>query len=104
MEARNRRSSQDWVDVLSDWRSSGKSQREYCRDIGVAESTLGYWRRKLGGKADAPALVQLGSLTTCPRSEAETFSIRSGGLRVELSERASEELLIRIFRALRAAS
>lgn len=39
---------QDWEAVISDWRSSGLSQSEYCRRSGIKEHQFSYWKRKLG--------------------------------------------------------
>lgn len=32
--------------LIEDYRTSGKSQKEFCREFGIKPSTFGYWVRK----------------------------------------------------------
>lgn len=36
-----------WQRHISHCRRSGKSRKEYCRTHGLAESTYGYWKKRL---------------------------------------------------------
>jgi len=38
---------QFWQSHITDWRSSGLSQKLYCLKHGLAVQTFGYWHRKL---------------------------------------------------------
>ena len=37
----------DWVEHFTQWRQSGLTQREYCRQAGLSRHRFKYWRRKL---------------------------------------------------------
>jgi hypothetical protein len=36
-----------WQQHFNDWKQSGLSQREYCRQHQLAVSSFGYWRKRL---------------------------------------------------------
>lgn len=36
----------DWVKTIQGWEESGKSQKQYCQDLGVKYSTFCYHLRK----------------------------------------------------------
>ena len=51
-----------WAAVIRECNASGLSNREFCRQRGIAEKTFYYWLRKLRSQmapAAAPQLVQL---------------------------------------------
>ncbi len=50
---REYRSASEWSELVSAWRSGGKSQREFSLERGIKPSTLAAWVRKLkrGGGA-----------------------------------------------------
>ena len=53
---------QNWAMVIQECNSSGLSNREFCRQRGIAEKSFYYWQRKLRQqivKSAAPQLVQL---------------------------------------------
>lgn len=61
---------QDWARVIQECNSSGLSNREFCRQRGIAEKRFYYWQRKLRQQiveSAAPQLVQLepASVTGC---------------------------------------
>lgn len=37
----------DWPEHFTQWRQSGLTQREYCRQAGLSRHRFKYWRRKL---------------------------------------------------------
>jgi hypothetical protein len=50
-----------WVRHVEGWRSSGLSQRSYCRRHHLTKGTLGYWSSKLKRpQAAARKLVEVG--------------------------------------------
>lgn len=50
-----------WIRHVKGWRSSGLSQRDYCRRHHLTKGTLGYWSSKLKqSKATEIELVQVG--------------------------------------------
>jgi hypothetical protein len=50
-----------WIRHVEGWRTSGLSQRTYCRRHHLTKGTLGYWSSKLKQpKAAATKLVEVG--------------------------------------------
>ena len=49
---------QQWAMVVQECRSSGLTNREYCRQRGISEKSFYYWQRKFRTQI-APQLVQL---------------------------------------------
>jgi len=47
-----RKSREEWLSLMSAYESGDLSQREFCREQGVAYSTFGYWRKQLRSPAD----------------------------------------------------
>ena len=99
MEQNKRKKATEWSDIFSEWRRSGGSQRGYCRDKGISISAFGYWYRKLERDGVEQSIVKIGTL---PGMRRNGVTARAGGVLVELSGRESEELLMRVFRALKA--
>ena len=53
---------QQWAMVVQECAASGLSNREFCRQRGIAEKSFYYWQRKLRTqivKSASPQLVQL---------------------------------------------
>ena len=48
-----------WQEHIKQWRSSGLTQKEYCRRNGFRWSTFHYWRKRLESSEAAVTLVQL---------------------------------------------
>ena len=62
LEVRDEYRAQHWAMVIQECRNSGLSNREYCRQRGIAEKSFYYWLRKLRSQmaeASVPQLVQL---------------------------------------------
>jgi len=109
MESYRRKSSEQWSEILADWQASGESQRGYCRSKGLTFSSFTYWKRKLSviglGGGEKPSMVKIGSLKQLrPSVEQPVITVRAGGIEVDLHGGESEDVLKKIFRALRAAS
>ncbi|MDZ7768168.1 MAG: hypothetical protein U5K38_03350 [Woeseiaceae bacterium] len=47
-----RRSREEWLSLMSAYEAGDLSQREFCREQGVAYSTFGYWRKQLRAPAE----------------------------------------------------
>ena len=57
---------QQWAMVVQECAASGLSNREFCRQRGIAEKSFYYWQRKLRTQiveSAAPQLVQLEPVT-----------------------------------------
>lgn len=48
-----------WEGHLRQWKSSGLSQAEYCRENELNSKTFGYWKRKKKFAGDALCLVEI---------------------------------------------
>ena len=44
-----------WTEHVTAWRKSGLSQGAYCRRHGLSQSSLSYWRKRLGATDDREA-------------------------------------------------
>ena len=104
MEASQRRCSSEWTGVFTEWRRSGDSQRRYCRREGIPYSSFTYWRRKLDNKSDVNTLVKVSNLSVLPGLGGKVLTVKLGGFEVELTGEENEELLVKVFRALKAVS
>ena len=103
MERMKRRSGSEWADILSEWKKSGRSKRGYCRHKGISFSAFGYWRKKLDKQSGETSLVKVNNLLALPGVGGNTLLVKAGGIQVELTGQENEDLLVRIFRALKAA-
>jgi hypothetical protein len=104
METSRQRQRGEWAEVFSEWKKSGESQRGYCKDKGISYSRFTYWRKKLDGDQNQMSLVQVRNRSSLPEPVGGSLAASAGRVRVELTGRESEELLVRIFRALKAVS
>ena len=41
-------SEEKWINLIEDFKTSGKSQRVWCREQGIKRSTLRYWLSRTG--------------------------------------------------------
>lgn len=101
MEQNRRRNAQEWSTIFLDWRRSNESQREYCRREGISISAFGYWHRKLKKDSEEQQIVKISGLASLPTGDENVFTVRAGGVLVELTGRESEDFLISVFRALK---
>jgi transcriptional regulator with XRE-family HTH domain len=69
-------------EVVSQWRSSGKSQASFCRETGIATVTLARWLRQLEAhkppSEQAPVLVEVGSAAGREPDDAYEVVLRGG--------------------------
>lgn len=76
---------QQWAQVVEQCRESGLSNREYCRQNGIAEKTYYYWLRRLREAAakqvQTPTLVHLDA-----EPEAPVESIAAGIIHLRIKE------------------
>lgn len=40
--------------MIEDWRSSGKSKKQYCLEKGINEAKFYYWHSRINEKEDTP--------------------------------------------------
>jgi hypothetical protein len=44
-----------WRQILRDWKVSGKSRNQFCRERGLSTNTFDYWRREIAQRDAEPA-------------------------------------------------
>ncbi len=62
LAVRDKYRAQNWATVIQECNSSRLSNREFCRQRGIAEKSFYYWQRKLRQQlveSAAPQLIQL---------------------------------------------
>ena len=101
MEKKRGQKAQEWNNIFLEWRESGESRRGFCQRKGITISAFGYWYKKLEKGGTEQSLVKMEGLSGIGRNG---LTARAGGVVVGLSGGESEELLIKLFRALRAVS
>jgi len=73
-------------EVVSQWRTSGRSQAAFCRDVGIATVTLGRWLRQLEANrkppAKSPVFVELGVADAADQDGYEV--VLPGGTRLRV--------------------
>lgn len=104
METNRGRGQSEWAEVFTEWENSGESQRGYCRRKGISYSGFTYWRKKLDADHNEKSLVQVRTLSAHPETCRKSLAASVGRVRVELTGGEREELLVKIFRALKAVS
>ena len=101
MAERSRRSREEWAQIIAGWQASGLSRRGYCEREGLSQWAFRYWQGKLAEQEESGAgLVKVEAVVAVERP-AVGMRVRCRGIEVELSGQESEELLGRVFRALR---
>ena len=108
-----RRTPQQWARLVEGYEASGQSQRRFCAEHEIGQSTLRYWRRRLeqgarteDGQAatgvrlvavkvldDAPALADSGLAVVLPR-----------GVRVQIARGFDAATLSRVLATLEVAA
>jgi len=113
-EAENpeRKTPEQWARLVEEYEASGQSQRRFCAEHGIGQSSLRYWRRRLEQRAgagdaqaspgvrlvalkvpdDAPALADSGLVVVSPR-----------GVRVQIARGFDAGTLARMLATLEAA-
>src|SRR5438552_18449271 len=88
-----RRSTEEIQALLEGYRASGMTQIAYCRQTGIALSTLGRYLRPRGGKGQRLIRVRLGSL---PEPERGFVLVLGNGRRIESGWKFGEAELARL--------
>ena len=89
-----RRTPQQWEELVRDYEASGQSQRAFCAARGIGQSSLRYWKRRLeqGSGAEGAPIAQGPRLVPVKLVEDASASADSGlavvmpgGVRVEIA-------------------
>ena len=101
LEVRDEYRAQHWAMVIQECRNSGLSNREYCRQRGIAEKSFYYWQRKLRKQiveSASPQLVQLEP----PAVPDEQLCIQYRGAELKLPVGVDMDAVAAILRSLQS--
>jgi len=98
---RRRRSEEEWRELISAWRASGKSCRAWSKEQGLSFESLRRWAKRLGGSEDISSVVELRREVPTSKSVDDAYlKVKQDG-EVELWGVVSEELLRLVLRVVR---
>lgn len=91
---------QSWAMVIRECQASGLSNREFCRQRGIAEKTFYYWLRKLREQAvEAAAVPELVPLEESPVC-TDMLNIRFRGSEISVPGGVDMEALASLLRSI----
>ena len=108
-----RRTAQQWARLVEGYAASGQSQRRFCAEHGVGQSSLRYWKRRLeqgASSADAQAatgvrLVAVKVLDDAPAlADSGLVVVSPQGIRVQIARGFDAATLSRVLATLEAAA
>jgi len=98
------RSADEWSELVSAWKRSGKTREVWCREQGVGRESLRRWAKRLRRTERNAPLVQIDSRVSAGvQSPPLRLRILTNG-EVELVGELSEEILRRVLRLAREAT
>ena len=105
-----RRTPAQWAALVGEFEASGQSQRSFCAERGVGQSSLRYWRGRLRGHAagaqEAPVAARLVAVKVLEEPPAPASGgvvvLTPRGLRVEVARGFDPETLARVLATLQA--
>ena len=92
---------QQWSMVIQECAASGLSNREFCRQRGIAEKSFYYWQRKLRTKIVESASPQLVQLEPSPDPN-ELLCIQYRGAELKLPAGVDMEAVAALLRSLQS--
>lgn len=102
----NRKKRNQWTKHIENWRTSGLSQIEYCRQNQLKSSRFTYWKRTLANKVNKPAFVEVPvkeNPTFKPPAKSEPLKLMVGpGIVIEINDGFNPDTLKSIVRTLRS--
>lgn len=106
-----RRTPEQWASLVKEYEASGQSQRRFCAERGIGQSTLRYWRRRLqrdrprGGRISGARLVPVRVCEDGPSHAGSGLTLRVGkSLRVEVGADFDAATLQRVLATLGAVA
>jgi hypothetical protein len=99
---------QRWMDIIRDCKASNLTVAQYCELNGLSRPSYYYWFAKIRKAAlevqqtaDEARFVELSAPTTAATVVAQetTATIKVGTASIEISESISDEMLLRILKA-----
>jgi len=109
-----RRTPQQWAALVEAYKDGKESQRAFCAEHGIGQSSLRYWLRRLeleagaspATLADRPRLVPVHLIEqeTPQAAGSGVAVIMSGGVRIEVKRHFDAEVLRRVVATLEAGT
>ena len=111
-----KRSREEWVAIISEYRSSGLTQRRFARSRGLSESSVGRWSRRLSAEeaSASEAVVPAGLVEIVSKEEASARAsypkgsgpsrLHVGAVCLEIRDWPSPEYIALVARAYEAVT
>ena len=93
LESRNSCRIEEWAQIISQCRSSGMSNREFCRQNGIPEKKFYYWLRKLREKASEGEITLYRVESERSQSAGCSVRVKYNGADVEVSKDTDPDAL-----------
>jgi len=97
------RSADEWQELVTAWKRSGKTRALWCQEQGVSAESLRRWGKRLRRMEGNAPLVQIDSRVCAAAQSLMRLRIVANG-DVELVGEFSEEVLRRVIRLAREAA
>ena len=101
LAVRNEYRAQQWAMVVQECAASGLSNREFCRQRGIAEKSFYYWQRKLRTRIAESASPQLVPLEP-PAPPEEQLYIQYRGAELTLPDRVDMDAVAALLRSIQS--
>lgn len=107
-----RRTSEQWAERVRNYEASGQSQRAFCAERGIGQSSLRYWKRRLEQGSGIEDTRTSGSTRLVPVKLVEEAAgladsglvvVSQRGIRVEIARQFDAATLARVLATLAAA-
>ena len=92
---------QQWAMVVQECAASGLSNREFCRQRGIAEKSFYYWQRKLRTQIIETAAPKLVPLQPSPESE-DMLHIQYQGAELKLPTGVNMDAVAALLRSIQS--
>ena len=101
LAVRDKYRAQQWAMVVQECAAGGLSNREFCRQRGIAEKSFYYWQRKLRTQLAESALPQLVPLES-PAVPEERLCIQYRGAELTLPAGGDMDAVTALLRSLQS--
>ena len=88
-----------WIEHLKQWRQSGRSRLEYCREHGVKDHQLRYWAGRLAAasKSSRPSFVKaVTAASPIPPTSGAARLLLPTGVVIEFSAATDPAWIVRV--------
>ena len=95
------RSAEEWRRLVSAWKASGKTRRDWCAQQGLSTESLRRWTKRLRGTESKVSLVEIDHRGNHGAAIGQTFIRITRDGDVELSGNLNEGILRSVLRVMR---